>query len=977
MVTRRSRYMMLVGRALQLLPGSIVTSLSAVFLLSCAGTGQHPTSPVVSVAESKAMPEQAFSPRHFPPRPNTSSIKKIVVPSIKTRPHAIYRRSGPLLDLSMPDFEIPVTGSGGDKKAVWAPGPGNIEKTGTLVPQPLAWSGTEIEFDSAGFDDNISENGGFVFIPPDPHAAAGPNHVVNVVNTMITVHLKDGTFVWRDSLAGFFSILTPLTFTFDPKVLYDQYTGRWVVITMEQDTSPNSSRMFVAVSETDDPTGDWIFSEFNTVVNISSTDHWADYPGFAVDEEAVYITTNLFSFSAGAFGGSRVWILAKGMDTGGFYDGGALAVAELDPYLATSCCATTTQPSHMFGTVSADVGIFLVSFSGLSDGTDEFIQVMRLNNPLGWLDTPPTSPVFTQTFVEIGDIDSVLVALPDMPQAGGGAPSLIESNDRRALDAVWRNNALWLTTTFLPNSEVDNGETTALWVKIDTTSLALGSLLDYGAIGGEDIAIGTYTTFASIAVNVNEDVVVGFSASAPSIFAGAYFVDRQASDDPGIMGSAVTVKAGVDKYTRTFGGSRNRWGDYSATVLDPLDGCFWVYNEWADTRGTRISGELGRWGTAYVKTCSTSNPICNATYHIDANVWTRFALPCSVAPNNTVMDIFGGSNLDDLNPVDYGTNWFVYRRDSSIPEYFLLDITDPMTEGNAYWVYSAAPTQVNLNGSPAAITDIDLFGLPAGRDNYVGHNQNVTVDWNQVQVVEADGNVLDFGEFDIVMSPIMNKWSGNAYQVFDGDDTGGSPGTLDPFDAVWVYVFESGIKLRIPGGAAAAAAASFAPVASSVESRSSTEGQGPDRPKKPKDEVWYIRLIASAGDMEDPGNVLGQRDTATEGNDPHDLEEPAPFGSNYLSILFTNPLFAPVNWGFTTDFRALTKQPQGVWPFVVKAYAGIHEVTIRWEGDDYLFKDAWLVDEQSGEMIKVQAGESYTFEIEGGEHYLRFELGDE
>ncbi len=976
MVTRRSRYMILVGRALQLLRGSIVPSLSAIFLLSCAGTGQHPTSPVVSVAESNAMPEQAFSPRHFPPRPNTSSIKKIVVPSIKTRPNAIYRRSGPPLDLSMPDFEIPVTGSGGDKKAVWAPGPGKIEKTGTLVPQPLAWSGTEIEFDSAGFDDNISENGGFVFIPPDPHAAAGPNHVVNVVNTMITVHLKDGTFVWRDSLAGFFSILTPLTFTFDPKVLYDQYTGRWVVITMEQDTSPNSSRMFVAVSETDDPTGDWIFSEFNTVVNISGTDYWADYPGFAVDEEAVYITTNLFSFSGGTFGGSRVWILDKGLDTDppGFYDGGTLIVNEFDPYVSTVCglstCATTTQPSHMFGTAPLGVGVFLVSFSGFNDGTNEFIQVVRLDDPLG-------TPVFTQSTVPMGNIDGLAAALPDMPQAGGGAPSLIESNDRRALDAVWRNDALWMTTTIDPVSGDDSGEATAMWVKIDTSDLASLELDYFGTIGGEDIVTGTYTTFASIAVNANEDVVVGFSASAPTIFAGAYFVDRQASDDPGIMGSAITVKAGVDKYTRTFGGPRNRWGDYSATVLDPLDGCFWVYNEWADTRGTRINGETGRWGTAYVKTCSTSDPICNATYHIDANVWTRFALPCSVAPNNTVMDIFGGSNLDDLNPVDYGTNWFVYRRDSSIPEYFLLDITDPMTEGNAYWVYSAAPTQVNLNGSPAAITDIDLFGLPAGRDNYVGHNQNVTVDWNQVQVVEADGNVLDFGEFDIVMSPIMNKWSGNAYQVFDGDDTGGSPGTLDPFDAVWVYVFESGIKLRIPGGAAAAAAASFAPVASSVESRSSTEGQGPDRPKKPKDEVWYIRLIASAGDMEDPGNVLGQRDTATEGNDPHDLEEPAPFGSNYLSILFTNPLFAAVNWGFTTDFRALTKQPQGVWPFVVKAYAGIHEVTIRWEGDDYLFKDAWLVDEQSGEMIKVQAGESYTFEIEGGEHYLRFELGDE
>ena len=214
----------------------------------------------------------------------------------------------------------------------------------------------------------------------------GPNHVINVVNTTIAVHQKDGTIVMQDSLAEFFTSLNPTTFTFDPKVLYDQFTGRWVVITMEQDTGPNTSRMFVAVSQTSDPTGTWIFSEFNTLVNLSGSDYWADYPGFAVDEEAIYITTNLFGFSSGSFGGARVWVLDKGMDSGGFYDGGTLLVVGLDPYVSTVCgsgtCATTTQPSHMFNP-PAGLGVFLVSFSGLSDGTNEFIQVIRLDSPLG------------------------------------------------------------------------------------------------------------------------------------------------------------------------------------------------------------------------------------------------------------------------------------------------------------------------------------------------------------------------------------------------------------------------------------------------------------------------------------------------------------------------------------------------------------------------------------------------------------------
>jgi len=963
-----------------------------VFLSSCAGPAHQPNSPGVLTAGSTAKPEQAQVPGPVPAqpaRPGAAKITKIVVPSVKKKPKAIYRQSQPQPQVSMPDFEIPVTGVGGGKKAVWAPGPVDVEKTTTADPEPLSWSGTNTEFLSTDFDDNGFYNGGFVFIPPDSHAAAGPSHLVNVVNTTIAFHQKDGTLDYRASLKSFFSSLSPLTFTFDPKVLYDQYEGRWVVITMEKtdtiDEFPtDTSRMFVAVSDDSDPNGTWYFSEFDTVVSAGGINRWADYPGFAVDEEAIYITANLFGFSSGGYGygGSRVWILEKGVSTGGIYDvGGTLTVAELDPYESfTGCCEVTTQPSHMFGTAPAGLGVFLVSYSGIGNSLGQSIQVVELDDPLG-------APVFTKTFVSVGDVDNRAASIPDMPQSG--TIDLIESNDRRALDALWRDDALWLTTTINPNSGTDSGEATAMWVKIDTSNLASLSLADSGTIGGEDIATGTYTTFPSIAVNANEDVVVGFSASAPSIFAGAYFVDRQASDVAGFMGSAVVVKVGVDQYFRAFGGSRNRWGDYSATALDPVNGCFWVYNEWADTRGTVISNEDGRWGTAYAKTCST---VCNATQYIDAGVWTRFALPCSVTAN-TVDDVFGGSNPDDLDPVNYGDTWGVFGRDSSVPEYYLLEIGDPLLAGNGYWFFSSTATQVNVNGSYANINDIDLVGLPDGRYNYVGHNQNAFVDWNQVQVVDADGvTVLDYEDYDTfvdpdydcdepvqtgcVMSHVMYKWNGSAYQVFDGI-TPERLGRLEPFDSFWVKAFKPNIKLRIPLGATVM---SSAPVASSLDSVSSTQAlvdKKPKKPKKPKDTPWHIRLTASAGNMEDPGNVLGQLATAVEGNDRHDLEEPVPFGGEYLSILFTNPLFELKDWGFTTDFRALTKNPRGTWPFMVKAHDGVREVTISWQGEDYLFKDTWLVDEHSGEMIKVVSGGSYTFEIEGGEHHLRFEVGDE
>ncbi len=935
------------------------------------------------------MPEQAWAPTPAPARAarsNASSITQVVVPSTKARPNAIYRQSTQKLRVSIPAFEIPATGAGEGKRAVKAPGPVNIERIGTPEPVPQSWSGVSSQFLSTNFDDNGTYTGGFRFIPPDSHAAAGPNHLVNVVNATISFYQKNGTLDFRDSMQAFFSSLTPLTFTFDPRVLYDQYEGRWVVMALEQTEKPddprNISRVFVAVSDDSDPNGTWYLSEFNSKVRIGNRRYWADYSGLAVDGQAIYITANLFHFGNGNYGGSRVWVLDKGVGTGGFYDGGTLALSELDPYAGAGIALNlqvSHVPSHMYGTTPAGLGTFLVGFSGLNDGTNEYIEVVRLDDPLG-------TPVFTLTYALIGDIDDVVGALPGTPQSG--TAMLIDSNDRRTLDAVWQNGALWLTTTINPNSGVDTGQVTATWVKIDTR-VHPEVVADFGTIGGEDIAPGTFTTFPSIAINANEDVVVGFSASAPSIFAGAYLVNRQISDPPGSMGSSVVVKAGVDWYVRTFGGTRNRWGDYSSTAVDPVDGCFWVYNQWADTRGTPISGEDGRWGTAYVKTCPSSP--CSGTYNIPANTWTRFALPCSAAPSNTVADVFNDPYLGGLAPVDYNVTWIVYTRDAATPAYVGLNIGDAMTEGTGYWVYSATGTQVSLNGLPAATSDISLVGVPTtGRDNYVGHNQNVTVNWNLVKVVDGN-NVLDFGQFDplqggsyacdapvqsnCVMSRKMYKWNGGAYQVFDGNVLTGTVGTLDPFDAVWVQAFKPGIKLHIPVGAPPIVAAT--PLVPGVQSVATTEG-GRDKKKKKKHQrsSWYIRLVATGGGLQDPGNVLGQLRTAQEGNDSHDLEEPAPFGRKYLSIVFTNPLFDDASWGYTTDFRPLTKQPGGVWPFVVRAWADIREVTLRWEGADELFDKAWLVDEQSGAMMKVQAGGSYTFAIEGGEHRFSFVLYD-
>ncbi|MFC1871146.1 hypothetical protein ACFLYF_01910 [Chloroflexota bacterium] len=40
-------------------------------------------------------------------------------------------------------------------------------------------------FEGFNFDDNATENGGYLFIPPDPIGAAGTDRLIAVVNCMI------------------------------------------------------------------------------------------------------------------------------------------------------------------------------------------------------------------------------------------------------------------------------------------------------------------------------------------------------------------------------------------------------------------------------------------------------------------------------------------------------------------------------------------------------------------------------------------------------------------------------------------------------------------------------------------------------------------------------------------------------------------------------------------------------------------------
>jgi hypothetical protein len=462
-------------------------------------------------------------------------------------------------------------------------------------------------FDTADFDTNPRLNNGGLSIPPDPDGAAGPNHVLNVVNTSIEWYLKDGTRQVSQSLRSFFTpampppgYVPPLTATFDPKVVYDQFANRFVVVTLEFTANPNTSRILLAVSDDSDPNGNWNFLSINALENVNGNDNFFDFPGFGFDGEALYITGNIFGITAGGFGGVRLYVVPKEP----FYSGGAGTSARFNPIaLATGdtpAVATTLSPAITFGTAAPGSGIFMMQYSGLSDGTNEFLGVIQVQNPLS-----PT-PTFTNRFVPIGDIDATNVALPTAPQRGTGV--LVATNDRRISNhPVFRNNMLYTAAPTLPTTGTDANQTTVRWWRVDVSNFATPTLADSGTVGGENIGRGAFTAFPCVAVDAAGNMALGFSVYASNIFPSSGYTARLASDPAGTTQPASILRFGTDYYLRRFGGLINRWGDYTGITLDPADqSTFWVYGEHSIARGTvTATAQDGRWATAFGRFSAT------------------------------------------------------------------------------------------------------------------------------------------------------------------------------------------------------------------------------------------------------------------------------------------------------------------------------------------------------------------------------------
>lgn len=373
--------------------------------------------------------------------------------------------------------------------------------------------------------------------PPDNVGAAGTTHFVAAVNSNLSVYDKaTGARLINSSLAAFLN--SPAVG--DPRVVFDPDSQRWIILATDR-----ISRIYVAVSTSDDATGNFFRFDFLTSGG-SDAGSFPDYPTLGVDARGIYTALTQVG------GPPRMTLFT--------IDKAPLLTA--NPSMGT---LTAFRDLEFDGAIQPAVHYEDPGFAHIisTDGVDS-LRLRRLRPPL----TAPT--LVTAGILFVGTHTNP----PNAPALG--STTALDTGDARLQNAVYRNGSIWTAQTLATGQ----GRTAARWFEVDPADLL------FPAQEGVVADLENFYFYPTIAVNSAGDVVLGMSGSSPTMFAGAWLTGRLASDPISQTSVPFEFAPGKGPYNNLDAFGRNRWGDYSLTSVDPIDDTFWTIQEHAGPNNT-------------------------------------------------------------------------------------------------------------------------------------------------------------------------------------------------------------------------------------------------------------------------------------------------------------------------------------------------------------------------------------------------------
>jgi hypothetical protein len=404
-------------------------------------------------------------------------------------------------------------------------------------------------------------------IPPDPHTAVGPNYIVTTVNTQFAIFDKDGNKIkniggtnWLAS-----SVPNPGVVT-DPKVIYDHFNKRFVMVWLTINTATAQTYWTVSVSHDSTPLGTWYTWALPSNLNgTTNANNYGDYEGLGFDKDCIYITGNMFPISGGNFNYSKLRIIPKAQ----LYANTAGAVTWWDIWdIKVPLGSSSTfgiRPAIIFGTPNEYYLIYGSNVLG------NVFSLFKLTNPI-------TAPVLTGVNVPV----TLYGTAPDVNQLGGSGTTLIDGGSSAIRnEPVYRDGYLWAVHSI--RNPISQLYSSVHYVKINVSS---GTTVEDYVFGDP----GYWHNYPAVMVDQDQNMAITYSQSDTGSYIGAYYTSRLVTDPVGLQPSK-PLQTGKGNYVVTFSGTRNRWGDYMGLALDPEDN----YNIWMFTEYAAATNQWGTW----------------------------------------------------------------------------------------------------------------------------------------------------------------------------------------------------------------------------------------------------------------------------------------------------------------------------------------------------------------------------------------------
>jgi hypothetical protein len=379
--------------------------------------------------------------------------------------------------------------------------------------------------------------------PPDTIAAAGPDVIVEMVNTTVAYYDKNsGGRLFQQDLSVFFRPLGGVLNLGDVVVVYDELAGRFALGVLDFNLT-NRSRLDFAVSNTSNPLDGFQLRRFNLDDGLNGFD-FADYPRIGYNADAYVLTFNMFPQLAYR---DHVNTLA--------IDKNSLVGHRVQ--VPGGAANFTMAPASMHDAQPSDPMWFTESASEYGGNT---IGVVQMSNVLS------DTPTFTITQVPVPDYFFYPFYFDAIQPFSAITINIV---DDRITNSAMRFRQI------VAGHSVGTIDSVGLvthvrWYQFDTTGDA-PVLVQLGEI---DQGAGVFTYYPSIEMNTLGDLGMTFMESSDSEYMSMYVTGRQSSDPLNTMQRAVLVFPGQDRYLGF------RAGDFSGTTVDPVDGItFWSANE--------------------------------------------------------------------------------------------------------------------------------------------------------------------------------------------------------------------------------------------------------------------------------------------------------------------------------------------------------------------------------------------------------------